>query len=143
MSMKITNLSEFDGRLRSFKVQVTKDAEKMIRRVAFAVDKAVVLASPVDTGRFRANWQATLNVPASGTVQFVPGVKGSSGSANAAAAMGQLAQVMSTYRLDNGGVIYIVNNIEYGPALNNGHSKQAPKNFVSKAVQAGIAEAKR
>jgi hypothetical protein len=142
MSIKVTNFREFDGKLREFNVKIKSDAEKTVRRVAFAVDKAVVLASPVDTGRFRANWQVTLNVPASGMADFVPGSKGSTGGANAAAAMSQLAMVMKNYRL-NHGIIYIVNNTEYGPALNNGHSKQAPKNFVSKAIQAGISESNR
>ena len=143
MSMKILNLDQFDGKLREFKIEVKDNAEKMVRRVAFAVDKAVVMASPVDTGRFRANWQVTLNVPATGTVGHIPGRKGSTGGANAAAQMAQLAQVTSNYSLESSGIIWIVNNLEYGPALNNGHSKQAPKNFVSKAVQAGINEAKR
>ena len=142
MSMKITNGPELNRKLNEFKVQVKGSAEQMVRRVAFAVDKAVVMASPVDTGRFRANWQPTISVPATGTVQHVPGSGGSSGSSNAANAMAQLAAVTRSYRLEHG-IIWIVNNVEYGPRLNDGHSKQAPRNFVQKAIRAGLEEAKR
>lgn len=141
MSMKITNIREFQGTLGKFKVEVKDQAEKMVRRTAFAVDKAVVMASPVDTGYFRANWQVTLEVPATGTVAHIPGSNGSSAASNTAKAMSQLGMVTKDYKL--GQTIYIVNNVVYGPRLNDGHSKQAPRNFVGKAVQAGIAEAKR
>ena len=141
MVMKITNMREFQGTLGKFKVEVKDQAEKMVRRTAFAVDKAVVMASPVDTGYFRANWQVTLEVPATGTVAHIPGSNGSSAASNTAKAMSQLGMVTKDYKL--GQTIYIVNNVVYGPRLNDGHSKQAPANFVGKAVQAGIAEAKR
>ena len=140
--MKATNLPQFHTSIDQFNVHVRTVASQMVRRVAFAVDKAVVMASPVDTGRFRANWQPTISVPATGTVQHIPGSGGSSGSSNAANAMAQMAAVTRNYRLEHG-IIWIVNNLEYGPRLNDGHSKQAPANFVQKAIRAGIEEAKR
>ena len=41
MSMKITNGPELNRKLNEFKVQVKGSAEQMVRRVAFAEDKAV------------------------------------------------------------------------------------------------------
>lgn len=139
--MKATNAQAFNAILDDFKVDIKTASEQMVRRVAFAVDKAVVMASPVDTGRFRANWQITVNVAATGTVEHVPGVAGSTTAANTQKALDQIGPVMKDYRL--GQPIYIVNNLVYGPRLNDGHSKQAPANFVQMAIRAGVAEAKR
>lgn len=139
--MKATNLPQFHTSIDQFNVHVRTVASQMVRRVAFAVDKAVVMASPVDTGRFRANWQVTVGAPATGTVKHVPGMKGSTAGVNAAKAMEQIMPLMQTYQL--GQPIYIVNNLVYGPRLNDGHSKQAPENFVQKAIRAGVAEANR
>lgn len=141
MVIKVKNLRTFQDRIDAFKIEVVDEAESMVRRIAFAVDTAVVRMSPVDTGRFRANWQVSLNVEATGTVEHIPGVAGSTGGQNTQKALNQLAKVTKDYKL--GDTIYIINNIVYGPRLNDGHSKQAPKNFVQVAVQAGIAEAKR
>ena len=141
MSIKIHNLNNFNGAINAFKIEIKDEAEEMARRVAFAVDRQVVMMSPVDTGRFRANWQVSLNVEASGTVEHVPGVGGSTTGANTQKALDQLSKVMKDYEL--GQDIYVVNNVVYGPVLNDGHSKQAPRNFVQIAAQAGIAAAKR
>lgn len=141
MTIKVTGLNDFNGAINSFKVEMVKEAEDMARRVAFAVDKAVVMMSPVDTGRFRANWQVTLNVPATGTVEHVPGIQGSTKAQNTQKALDQLSKVTKNFTL--GDTIYVINNVVYGPRLNDGHSKQAPKNFVQIAVNAGVQEAKR
>lgn len=141
MSIKINNLNNFNGAINAFKIEIKDEAEAMARRVALAVDRQVVMMSPVDTGRFRANWQVSLNVEAGGTVEHIPGVGGSTTAQNTQKALDQLGKVTKDYQL--GDSIYIVNNVVYGPRLNDGHSKQAPKNFVQIAAQAGIAAAKR
>ena len=141
MSIKVHNLNNFNGVINAFKIEIVDEAENMARRVAFAVDRQVVMMSPVDTGRFRANWQVSLNVEASGTVEHAPGVGGSTTAQNTQKALDQLDKVMKGFELGND--IYVVNNIVYGPRLNDGHSRQAPKNFVRIAAMAGIAAAKR
>lgn len=141
MAINVRNLNNFNGAINAFKIEIKDEAESMARRVAFAVDRQVVMMSPVDTGRFRANWQVSLNVEATGTVEHVPGVGGSTASQNTQKALNQLGKVTKDYKL--GDSIYIINNVVYGPRLNDGHSKQAPKNFVQIAAMAGIAAAKR
>jgi hypothetical protein len=141
MTIKVQNLNNFNGAINAFKIEIVDEAESMARRVAFAVDRQVVMMSPVDTGRFRANWQVSLNVEASGTVEHVPGIGGSTTAQNTQKALDQLGKVTKDFQLGNR--ICIVNNIVYGPRLNDGHSKQAPRNFVQIAAMAGIAAAKR
>lgn len=141
MTIKVHNLNNFNGAINAFKIEIKEEAESMARRVAFAVDRQVVMMSPVDTGRFRANWQVTLNVEATGTVEHIPGIQGSTKAQNTQKALDQLDKVTKNFTL--GDTIYIINNVVYGPPLNDGHSKQAPKNFVQIAVQAGVAAAQR
>ena len=141
MTIKVHNLNNFNGVINAFKIEIEDEAESMARRVAFAVDRQVVMMSPVDTGRFRANWQVSLNVDAVGTVEHIPGIKGSTKGPNTQKALDQLGKVTKQFKL--GDEIIIINNVEYGVYLNDGHSKQAPQNFVQIAVLAGVAAAKR
>lgn len=111
--------------------QFVEKTDALIRRVALAVDTAVVLATPVDTGRARANWQVGLGRAPSGTLA-APGSagEGTSNALNAAQA------AIASY---HGGVdIHISNNLPYIEALNNGHSSQAPSGYVERAIVAGI-----
>lgn len=159
--MASNNLREFNAGLDQFyKVEVVGEASAMVRRVAFAVDRALVLGTPVGNpdlwkannqpkkirrgakgyagkgyvgGRARANWIPTLNVPFNGTVGRQDG--------QGAATIGLLAPVSAAFKL--GDTVWISNNLPYIEALNNGHSTQAPAGFVELAIEAGIREATR
>lgn len=117
---------------------VSTNADVLVRKVALAVDSTVVLATPVDTGQARSNWQVSLDQPIQTTIPpYDPGTKGSSGQNNADAAINQGKQVVGAYK---GGVdICIANNLDYIDELNNGKSAQAPAGFVEEAVLAGVA----
>lgn len=117
--------------------RVERNTEAGVRRVALAVDQAVVFATPVDTGRARSNWIASVDKVFFGTVKpYAKGEKlGLGERANAQAALSQAAQVVAGYKL--GSVVYIANNLPYIRALNDGWSAQAPAGFVEAAVQAG------
>ncbi|KQB53784.1 hypothetical protein AQS70_09230 [Pseudomonas endophytica] len=71
-------------------------------------------------GRFRANWQFSIDTPADGEIEAID----PSGNATIAALM---AQVNS---LTIGQTAYIVNNLPYAIPLEYGHSKQAPHGMV-------------
>jgi hypothetical protein len=99
--------------------------------------------SPVDTGRFRGNWQVGLTAPVTGTLATLD----KSGAATIARGNQVLSQAKS------GGVIYINNNLPYAQRLEYGWSKQAPSGMVritlarfqsmlDKAVVAAKAQAK-
>jgi hypothetical protein len=116
---------------------VTGSVDALVRKVALAVDQAVVIATPVDTGRARSNWIVTLDSPATGEIPaHAPGSKGGTGGANAQAAINAGKQVISRYK-DSNSKICITNNLDYIEDLNNGTSAQAPAGFVEQAVAAG------
>ncbi len=114
----------------------------VVKKIAVEVFSGVVEKSPVDTGRFRGNWQTGVatrpegtsvvagRTPRKPTEPFRTPEPVSAGELRAALA--PLSQ-MNTPQ-----TAYIVNNLPYADALENGHSQQqAPQGMVAVTV-AGI-----
>jgi hypothetical protein len=125
-------LGELDGDMKKTGKRVAENADRLVRRCALAVDAAVVLATPVDTGRARSNWQVEVGSPASGTIDS--GFDKGGGSA-----ISQGKDAIESYKGEsNKAGIFITNNLPYIERLNDGWSAQAPAGFVEKAMQVGI-----
>jgi hypothetical protein len=96
--------------------------------------------SPVDTGRFRANWNYGLGAPdLSTTTATAPASGGASGRI--------IAQIPEQA---SGKVHFISNSLPYAQSLEDGSSRQAPHGFLSRTVvefqtfvDEAVAEAKR
>lgn len=112
-------------------LSVSGDLEEAVneeaRATAFTLLRDVVIATPVDEGRARGNWQvgtagykggevSTLDIAGGQTIN-----KGKKDIDSAKAI---------TYP-----TIYITNNLPYIGRLNDGWSQQAPKKFVDSAVK--------
>lgn len=107
---------------------VTKTEHKMdlaVRKIALELFSRVILKSPVDTGRFRANWQVAIGSIPSGTLEL----DDRSGTATISKATATTAGVKA------GDVIYLVNNLPYAQRLEDGYSGQAPAGMVGLTVQ--------
>lgn len=107
---------------------VTKTERKMdtaVRKIALELFSRVILKSPVDTGRFRANWQVAVGSIPSGTLEL----DDRSGTATISKATAGTAGVKA------GDVIYLVNNLPYAQRLEDGYSQQAPAGMVGLTVQ--------
>lgn len=134
-----SSFKQFAIRMRGRGAKIPDRADRVTREVALAADRTVVRATPVDTGRARANWQATLGAPAVGTVDETPGKR-----ASVASATGRNAGVIAQYKGGTpGAAIFLTNNLPYIVPLNDGHSKQAPAGFVEKAVETVVSAARR
>lgn len=131
-------MKQFGIRMRGRADRIPDRADKIVREIALAVDRTLVLATPVDTGRARANWQATLGAPATGVVNGEPGKR-----ASVAQATAQASAVIGGYRGGPGAAIFLTNNLPYIVPLNNGHSKQAPAGFIERALDAVERAARR
>lgn len=96
---------------------------KVKRGAALRLFSSVVLKTPVDTGRARGNWQ-----PSVGTAQ-----SGTSENADKSGA-GVIAEIQNAAekwaRSEQDEAIYLVNNLPYIQALEEGHSTQAPHGMV-------------
>lgn len=52
-------MATFDEQIKAFQRKALQNADKTMRSVSIKLFSAVIKSSPVDTGRFRANWQAS------------------------------------------------------------------------------------
>jgi hypothetical protein len=139
------NLASFAKRMISIADSVPRETNKVKQKVAIAVDQAVVRGTPVDTGKARSNWVASLGDPETTVIPpYAPTIHGGIGeTANAQTAMHQAEAVIASCK--PGVPIAIANNVDYIGKLNTGSSRQAPAMFVEAAVVAGsvtVAEAK-
>lgn len=125
-------MGAFSVDVKAFCEKAKKNPETVMRAVSLKLFSAIIKASPVDTGRFRMNWQATYSVPATGVLNG----KDPSGAA--------AINAMSTVVLKNPFWFDFVlaNNLPYanviefggypgdGPNTVGGYSRQAPQGVV-------------
>jgi hypothetical protein len=118
-------MSTFALQLSEFARKAGRNADLVVQKVAVDILARVVRRSPVDTGRFRSNWQVTIGAPATGTLPT------EDKSGNVAIAAGQ--QALASFQV--GPAVFITNNLPYGPRLEyEGWSKQAPAGMVRVTV---------
>lgn len=91
------------------------------RKVTLDLFTSVVQKSPVDTGRFKANW----NVGLTPNVSFTA-------STNAGRGLTEAQQALS---IPAGGVVYLANGLPYARRLEYGYSGQAPAGMVRLSVR--------
>lgn len=137
------DLDRLSRKMRQTAVQVETGATILTRKVALAIDQTLVIATPVDTGRARSNWVVDVGkVPTGGTIEpYSPGERGSTGPANAAAAIAQGQRAVMAYNREDE-YIFISNNLHYIKDLNEGKSPQAPPGFVQTAIARGVSVAR-
>jgi hypothetical protein len=109
----------FSADLTSFLLHCDGNIDKAHRMAVVLVAQGVVMGSPVNTGRFRANWQFGKVLP-QGTVSTLD----TSGAATIARMAGQVTSVKA------GGEVWVVNNLPYAGRLEYGYSQQAPSGMV-------------
>jgi hypothetical protein len=123
----------------SFALDVSKFVEKtkrnnetVMRSVAFKLFSAIIKASPVDTGRFRMNWQTAGATPRSGLVAG----EDKTGAAAIASAETFITNTQAWEEFTLANNLPYANVIEFGgypgsgPNTVGGYSKQAPQGVV-------------
>jgi hypothetical protein len=111
-----------------------------VKKIALELLRAIVMGTPVDSGRARGNWQLTIGSPAAGEKdrKIAPGVPVMSGAAAAQSpGVAGDVEVEALTRLraySNFENIYLTNNLPYIVFLEEGHSDQAPLGFAELAV---------
>lgn len=96
-----------------------------VRYLSLELLRRLVLRSPVDTGRFRANWQVDIGQAPEGTLETTD--KG--GASTVSRGDTKLAAVQA------GQSVFLVNNLPYAQVLEDGSSSQAPQGMVAITVQ--------
>ncbi len=127
--------------MRARSNQVVRSAGRITRKAATVIDREVVQSTPVDTGKARSNWLASLNIPLNAVIPpYSPGRHlGVAETANAGAAIAQAAVPIASFNPTRDRAIFLTNNVFYVGLLNNDEtSTQAPRFFIQTAVRRGI-----
>lgn len=115
----------FTGDLRRFEDEALAKITEATQKITLDVFNNVIRLSPVDTGRFRGNWQPAVGVAPAGELQAL--------DPSGATVRTKIAGVVGT--VEAGDVIYMVNNLPYADRLEDGYSRQAPAGMVKLTVQ--------
>lgn len=110
--------------------QWSEDSKKKLnvafQKISLDAFTNVILMSPVDTGRFRGNWQVGIgSIPASDVDKLYVDPSG-------AAILSDIQQAVLDMKF--GDTIYLVNNLPYARRLEYGWSQQAPNGMVRVTV---------
>jgi hypothetical protein len=105
----------------ALETEVEEVVLQVTQKIALEALSKVVMRSPVDTGRFRANWNVSFGAPnlAISEKKDKPGTE--------TIARGQ-SLIDSLDRLNQ---VWISNNLPYANRLENGWSRQAPAGMVA------------
>lgn len=117
-------MASLGEQLKAFSEKTKADMATVVRKTALSLGESMVLMSPVDTGRFRGNWQYGADA-----------INTSTGGADDKSGRTALNRIQAGIRgWKPGQTIWITNSLVYGPRLEAGWSKQAPAGFVRVSV---------
>lgn len=124
--------TSFEASIENFIRKAKKNPELVVRQVTIKLYSQIILASPVDTGRFRMNWQASYGKPKDGILI--------ANDPTGARAISNVTEfVLNSPKWDE---FRLTNNLPYaevlefggypgdGPNTVGGFSKQAPNGMV-------------
>lgn len=112
---------EFEDIINEWVEQVQVQTDDILQTITLMIGKELVYISPVDTGRFRGNWQITVGSQANHSLVRY--------DQQGTATVGDMARSVRTFTA--GQVAYIQNMVTYGADLETGTSKQAPDGIIS------------
>lgn len=114
-------IAQFEASVTKWITQVETGLDDVIKTMLKSVYRDLVMGSPVDTGRFRANWQVTANyIPMHALNQY---------DKTGSETIREGNRDIDSMRFMRGGAItkvHFSNMLIYANALEYGHSKQAP-----------------
>ena len=115
----------FTQQIERFGEHASREIQRVRRGVTIKLFSAVIMDTPVDIGRARANWQLTEGQPAQGVVDATaPSKTGLS--------VDEAQQIAKT---DGDTSLYLTNNLPYIVTLEfDGWSKKAPDGMVRRNV---------
>jgi hypothetical protein len=114
-------MGQFMLDIQKFMQKADANQREVLQKIAFDMFTRIVMMSPVDTGRFRANWY-----PQIGSISVTSnwGAMDPTGTVS-------LARVKSaSEQFGPGKAIYMSNNLPYANRLEYGWSRQAPAGMV-------------
>jgi len=131
--------SDFSAKIKKFSDKSKLSVRTIMRKVALDAYTGVVRKSPVDTGRFRGNWNVALAVPDTSTNDKKPHPKRKPGERVPKRPRqdgdGWARAIAALAGAKPGITIFITNNLPYAVYLENGSSRQAPAGMLGITVE--------
>lgn len=132
----MTGTQTFEADIGAFAKLLERRVDTVLQRIALDLMGRIILRTPVDTGRARSSWDLSIGAPS----EWVPPeregkgkktVAGQTFTMNANAGGSVDAKALATATgITATQPVFIVSNLDYIEALENGHSKQAPVGMV-------------
>lgn len=136
MARRRSRVSARSDQAGAISKELTREVERVVGKLQFALMQALAIETPVDTGFARAGWTPEIGSPFSGSL-VPPDDKAEArtrASERRSRNFARAAEILSRYRLGMGRV-FISNPVIYILALNAGSSAQAPAAFVERAIE--------
>ena len=108
--------------LQKFEDAIPLDIATFMQKTVFTIYNGVTLKSPVDTGRFKGNWNVSLGAPNYSTIKTA-----TSTPLGASASKSIVSELL---KIDGTKPVYISNGLPYAARLESGYSTQAPFGMV-------------
>jgi hypothetical protein len=132
----VTGTETFEADIGKFAKLLELRVNTVLQRLALDIMGRIILRTPVDTGRARSSWDLSIGAPS----EWVPPEREGKGkkivagqtftmSANAGSSVDSKA-FATAKDITATQPVFIVSNLDYIEALENGHSKQAPVGMV-------------
>lgn len=127
-------LGNFEADLERWQSQLGEHMDEMVQNIVFALAEEIIVGktyspgTPIDTGFARASWWVSIG--GEGTPHQV-------GANPERLVPTQSANLADVVLAKAGDEIYLLTNTEYMPALEFGHSEQAPQGMVRLTLNAG------
>ena len=129
-------MAGFANQMKAWERKTERKMDLAVRKIALEMFRRIILKSPVDTGRFRGNWQLAIGSVPEGTLELDDKTGTATIAKGAATALG----------FNAGETIFFANNLPYarrleeggypdGPKVENGRSSQAPNGMVALTIQ--------
>jgi hypothetical protein len=114
-----------------YKKKVEGTLTDRVRAVALDASTGIILATPVKSGRARANWNISVN-----RIDLT-----TSADTILRDIVSRVKEATANFKVAD--VFNLTNNLPYIRRLNDGYSKQAPASFVEKAVMVAKRRARK
>lgn len=123
----ISNIKQFHRWIRRVaRKEIPDRGSLLLKRIAFEAFTRIILKTPVDTGRLRGNWQASVNTPHNNILEK----EDKSGFSTLAEGLGNLDGIQP------GTVVWITNNLPYAERIENGHgANNVPGQMVGRTLK--------
>lgn len=131
-------VSDFDLKIDDFVNRTGLKVRTVVKKLVFDVFREVLRKSPVDTGRFRANWRVSAGAPDLTTTSVAEKGTGSAVGLTLSDASKKVNEVFAGGATPN--EVWITNNVPYAEFLERGGSSQAPSGVLRVSLDRVVAE---